>query len=189
VCCLSQPGLPRELNPTKLNPSICMQQIICVSHKTTSIGVTQICCSDVEMVTENYNNKVRLYSPLFNYFMDRKVTPTFVFVYILMSINPAGCIHSLHASRRTANTPCSLDGGPALALLENDTLHQHLKQTWQAESLSSASFGPYNDHYAPLRVHRKRWCVCRKACRKVHVGTISTDVRWLVTIDTKQETR
>ncbi len=32
----------------------------------------------------------------------------------------------------TADTPCSPDGGPAVALWENDTLHKRLKQTLQA---------------------------------------------------------
>lgn len=38
----------------------------------------------------------------------------------------------------TSNTPLSPDGGPAVALLENDTLHNNFKQTCQAELLSSA---------------------------------------------------
>lgn len=38
-----------------------------------------------------------------------------------------------------ADTPCRPDGGPAVALWENNILHKHLKQTWQAETLSSAA--------------------------------------------------
>lgn len=33
----------------------------------------------------------------------------------------------------TSNTPLSPDGGPAVALLENDTLHNNFKQTWVAQ--------------------------------------------------------
>lgn len=51
---------------------------------------------------------------------------------IWMSIKPA-CEDAFTA--RIADTP---DGGPAVALWENDTLHKCLKQTWQAEWLNSS---------------------------------------------------